>query len=84
LQSEGGGDPGLIAYLGFHLRSRERARDRGRFIIRRLGMPSTEDWRLLPLPPALFPLYHLLHPVLLAVSHVPSMRERIWPAAVRP
>ena len=45
---------------------RERFRDRVRMTLRFLFTPSTRDWRWVPLPPLLFPLYRLLRPIRLA------------------
>ena len=50
----------------FHLRARERIRDRIRYVGLLVAMPTYQDWRTLPLPPRVSWLYYPLRPFLLA------------------
>ena len=54
--------------LGRSLRVRERRLDQIRYLQRALLTPSTRDWRWIPLPPPLFPLYRLVRPLRLALE----------------
>lgn len=51
---------------GFALQTRERLRDRLRFLVRLLFVPGAFEFAALPLPGALFPLYSLGRPLRLA------------------
>lgn len=55
---------GLRADLLIPLRLLER--HRARFCLARLFAPTMLDWAALPLPPALFALYYLIHPLRMA------------------
>lgn len=55
---------GLRADLLIPLRLLER--HRARFCLARLCAPTMLDWAALPLPPALFALYYLIHPLRMA------------------
>jgi hypothetical protein len=63
-----------VAWLGrleeplFHLRMRERWRDRARYCLAMAG-PTVRDWRYLPLPEPLAPLYYLVRPARLALEY---------------
>gem|GEM_PF-749513 len=48
--------------LRFHLRTRERLRDRAAMILHLAFTPSYADWKALPLPGPLFPLYRIFRP----------------------
>lgn len=62
LASEVRGVPSLSDHW-FSLRGRERWRDRFRYVAR-LGLtPNPQDWAVLPLPPALSPLYFCVRPL---------------------
>ena len=47
----------------FHIRCRERIRDRFHYIIHRLLQPSMNDYGAVSLPAALYPLYYLVRPI---------------------
>ena len=47
----------------FYLHSRERLRDRLDYFWDQAFIPKQEDWRSMPLPVALYPLYYLLRPL---------------------
>lgn len=69
LFSEADGRPGVFEesmFHPFHIKMRERARDRARYCIRLAVTPNVADWKLLSLPPLLSPLYYVLRPVRLA------------------
>ncbi len=53
----------------FHLRVRERWRDRARYAWYVVTTPSTSDWRLVRLPASLHFLYYLVRPLRLAVKY---------------
>ncbi len=57
----------------FHLRARERFRDRLRYCLRLAVTPTVGDWQFVPLPRPFFPLYYLLRPIRLAAD---SLRRR--------
>ncbi|MBN1670758.1 MAG: nucleotidyltransferase family protein [Kiritimatiellae bacterium] len=50
------------ATVRFHLRARERLRDRLRYVLLLAFTPSYSDWKTRPLPARLFPLYYLTRP----------------------
>jgi hypothetical protein len=52
----------LLVRQRFHLLVRERLRDRMRHIWKLGFVPSIGDWKALPLPPTLTPLYYLFRP----------------------
>jgi hypothetical protein len=55
-----------IERLRYHLRMRQRLSVRLRYLLSRGFRPSPNDWRAISLPPLLYPLYWLIHPVRLA------------------
>lgn len=55
--------------LLFHLRMRERGRDRLRYVANVLFTPSGADWERLALPQALFPLYAITRPLRLGIKY---------------
>ena len=52
----------------------ESMRDRFRYVVERVAAPKLSDRALMPLPRALYPLYYLARPVLVAIKH----RERLF------
>lgn len=54
--------PGLFAGALFHLRARERRRDRLRYCLRLATVTTAEDWALLPLPASLSFVYSVIRP----------------------
>jgi hypothetical protein len=67
---DGNGAPaGLWESCLFHLRARERLEDRVRYCVSRALTTTHGDWAVLPLPPALFPIYALLRPLRLAQKY---------------
>ncbi len=53
--------PGVLEVPSFHIRVRERSKDRRRYCVA-VVVPSVEDWRALPLPGYLSFLHYLLRP----------------------
>ena len=52
----------------------ESVRGRGRYLVERLVAPKMSDRALMPLPRALYPLYYLARPLMVAIKH----RERLF------
>ncbi|HYN15630.1 MAG TPA: nucleotidyltransferase family protein [Terriglobales bacterium] len=68
----------------FSLRGRERWRDRFRYVAR-LGLtPNPQDWALLPLPPALAPLYFGIRPLRLLSRTMRSAGRRVFGTVAAP
>jgi hypothetical protein len=61
--------------MGFHFQVRERLRDRLRYFFVMLIVPCYSDWKSLPLPARLFPLYYLLRPFRLAAAFILGKRR---------
>ena len=57
------GPPGIFEGASFHVRAKERVRDRARYVVLLGATPSIGDWAMLPLPALLFFLYYLLRPI---------------------
>jgi hypothetical protein len=55
--------------LRFHLRMRERLRDRISRVFRLAATPTFEDWTWVRLPPRLLRLHYVLRPIRLAAKH---------------
>jgi hypothetical protein len=47
----------------------ESARERIRYVVQRVGRPKMSDRSLMPLPRALYPLYYVARPILVAIKH---------------
>ena len=54
---------GVLESSLFHLRARERLRDRVLYCVRLAMSPTEYDWTALPLPPSLSFLYYIVRPV---------------------
>jgi Uncharacterised nucleotidyltransferase len=52
----------------YHLRTRERFRDKANYCLQ-IAVPSTKDWSFLPLPDELSFLYYLIRPIRLALQY---------------
>lgn len=50
----------------FRTRVRERLRDKVRYCVYTMLIPTVEDWTFVPMPRILFPLYYVLRPLRLA------------------
>ncbi|MBC7232587.1 MAG: nucleotidyltransferase family protein [Chloroflexi bacterium] len=71
-----GEPPGILEASLFHLKARERWRDRVRYSIRLAITPTPGDWASVSLPSALFPLYYLLRPFRLVGAYAPLLAKR--------
>lgn len=61
----------------FHLRTKERVRDRVRYCALLAATTTPVDWALAPLPPALSFVYYFLRPFRLAKKYVWSASKRV-------
>jgi hypothetical protein len=61
--------PGFGEMAVFQMNAQDRLRDRIRYLLLRLFLPTVEDWKRIPLPDLLFPLYFLFRPLRLA-AHI--------------
>jgi hypothetical protein len=52
-----------------YLKMRERFKDKARYVLYLTFTPNTRDWKLLPLPGPLFPLYYILRPIRLLTKY---------------
>jgi hypothetical protein len=59
----------LVGRWLFHLRARERLRDRIEYLARLVLAPTVFDWEAVPLPPSLYVLSYLIRPVRLAAKY---------------
>lgn len=57
---------GTLDNIIFHLKLTEHLRDRISYCLRLALHPTIVDWQAFPLPPSLFFLYHLIHPIRVA------------------
>jgi hypothetical protein len=71
-----GSSAGADANLLFNLRLKDRLVDRTRYIARWLLVPTPEDWKALPLPSGLHPLYALVRPIRLLWRYAPRPGRR--------
>jgi len=60
----------------FGVRVMERLRDKAWYCVSMVIIPGMGEWRLLPLPYLLSPLYYVLRPIRLAVKYGRRMIER--------
>jgi hypothetical protein len=76
-QTSNGSSPGLWESSIFHLKARERLKDRI-WYCNRLAMSTTPgDWTLRPLHDSLLPLYYLIRPFRLALQCGPRLFKKI-------
>lgn len=61
--------PDVFAMSFFHLRARERLRDKIRYIFRLATTPNPGDWALLDLPAFLYFLYYVIRPIRLVTRY---------------
>ena len=73
----GNDSPGIIESALFHLKARERARDRIKYLLRLALQTTVNDWLFLPLPRPLFFLYYPLRPIRLALKYGANLLKRI-------
>jgi hypothetical protein len=60
-----------------YLRARERRRDRLSYYIRRISVPTEDDWDSISLPGFLFPAYRLIRPIRLIARYKLGIRKWI-------
>jgi hypothetical protein len=70
--------PGIIRSAVFHLKARERARDRIKYLLRLALQTTVHDWLFIPIPRPLFFLYYLLRPVRLALKYASNLLKRFY------
>jgi hypothetical protein len=58
-----------LPFHRFQMRAMDDVRSRVRYVARSLFIPTAEDWESIRLPERLFPLYHLVRPLRLAVRY---------------
>jgi hypothetical protein len=66
LFARGDAPPAYLERNRFWLAARDRSADRVASLWVRLWTPTENDWRFVPLPDRLYPLYYLVRPVRLA------------------
>jgi hypothetical protein len=69
--------PRGLQYCLFHLKARERIRNRIQYCVLLLINPNVKDWNFLPMSQNLFPLYYFLRPVRLAKDYVLKPLKRL-------
>lgn len=69
--------PGVWESIRFHLRARERWRDRMRYCLSLATTPTPGDWTVLGLPRPLFALYYPLRAIRLAVKYGELARRQL-------
>ncbi len=75
--------PGQWRTALFHIRARERLSDRVRYALDLAVTPTVLDWRWLPLPDLLLPLYYLVRPARFAVRLTASLGSAALSRLVR-
>ncbi len=70
--------PGAAAKARFHIRIRERRRDRLRYGLLLLLAPNWDEIEFLSLPRVLFPLYWIIRPLRLLARYGPEAARLIW------
>jgi hypothetical protein len=76
LAGPAGGPRARQPWRSLYFRAMERRRDRWRLVHDLVLAPSVHEWRLLPLPPALAPLYYAVRPVRLLLKEGRSRMGR--------
>lgn len=61
--------PGMMGEVAFHLKAKERKRDKFRYCFRLAVTPTVLDLKLIPLPAVLSPLYFAMRPFRLAAKY---------------
>jgi Uncharacterised nucleotidyltransferase len=61
----------------FHIRVRERLRDKVSYCVRAVTATTVRDWSLLPLPRYLYPLYFVIRPLRLILKYGSRLLERL-------
>ena len=71
------GAPGMFESSMFHLKMRERLRDKSRYCFRLATTTNARDWMFLPMPRHLFFLYYPLRPIRLAGKYGLKLLKRL-------
>jgi|SRR5215217_797177 len=61
----------------FHLRARERLRDKSLYCVRAALTTTIRDWMLLPLPRHMYALYHVVRLIRLTAKYGPRLLKRL-------
>jgi hypothetical protein len=73
--------PSVFEVFPFHLKIRERLRDRVRYSVRLATTTTIRDWKSLPLPdnlfPLYFPLYYVVRPIRLTIKYGRQLLGRL-------
>ncbi len=74
---------GVIGEWSAPVRAIESTRGRIRYVATRALGPTIEDWKLMPLPRPLYPLYYAIHPLRMAITQTPRIVKSLFgvPAA---
>ncbi len=72
----GSEDPGLLQSCAFHLRTRERWRDRAGYCFRLATTPTLADYRLVSLPPIAASFYYAIRPARLVGTYAQKVFPR--------
>jgi hypothetical protein len=68
----------------FYLKITDRFRDRMGYRLRMALHPTVVDWQAFPLPPFLFFLYHLIHPIRVGAKYGWAFLSRLFPRTISP
>ena len=66
----------------FYLKLTERFQDRIGYCLRLALHPTVVDWQAFSLPPSLFFLYHLIHPIRVATKYGWLYLRRLFPETI--
>ncbi len=82
LLQEDYGPKGPLENIFFHLKLAERFQDRIGYCLRLALHPTVVDWQAFPLPPSLFFLYHLIHPIRVGAKYGWNLLSRFFPKSI--
>jgi hypothetical protein len=82
LFQENYGSIGTLENIFFHLKLTERFQDRIGYCLRLALHPTVVDWQAFPLPPSLFFLYHLIHPIRVGAKYGWDLLSRFFPKRI--
>lgn len=69
---------GVFGEWSVPVRAIESARGRIRYVAGRALGPTMEDWKSLPLPRLLYPIYYAVHPLRMAFTQAPRMFRSLF------
>jgi len=67
-----------LPFHSFHIKVRERLRDKIQYCLRAATATTVRDWMLLPLPRYLYPLYYLIRPFRMIGKYGPRLVKRLF------